>query len=111
MTSTNSLLQKANQAWKLKALYAAIAVSGVLMLFAQWRIASLTPNQFALAMLSGVAIGLGGLVASCLFIKCPTCGARWFWHAVSTKHSGSWLHWLESQESCPVCGAYSSDTA
>jgi hypothetical protein len=109
--SSNSLLRKSNQAWKLQAMFLAISVSAVLMIFAKWQIDALTPESFTAVMLSGVAIGLSGLAFACLTIKCPHCETRWLWRAVSKQHSGNWLHWLQSQESCPACGAYSREAA
>jgi len=111
MISSNSLLHRANQAWKLRAMYLLMAAGGALMIFAKWQIHSLTPKHFAFFMLSGVGIALGSLVLACFAIGCPSCGSRWLWQAVSTKHSGSWLQWFLSQDACPTCGAFPRDAA
>jgi predicted RNA-binding Zn-ribbon protein involved in translation (DUF1610 family) len=92
-------------------MYVAVVASGIVMIFAQWQNDALTTDQFALAMLSAMVIGLGAFVFGCTAIKCPKCGERWLWRAVRTRSSGSWLHWLQSQDRCPACGAYGRDAA
>ena len=47
-----------------------------------------------------------GTLAACISIRCPTCGSRWFWRAMSTQPSGNWLNWLVAQKGCPKCGAF-----
>ena len=110
-SSSNPLLIKTRQTWKLRTMYLALGVSGILMIFAQWRIDALSADQFALVMLSAIVIGLGGLIFACSAISCPKCGARWLWRAVRTQPSGNWLHWLHSQDACPACGAYGRGAA
>ena len=92
-------------------MYFAFVVSGILMFFATWQIDSLTADQFALVMLSGVTVGLGGMILACVAISCPKCGARWLWQALRKQKSSNWLSWLHSQESCPACGAYKQGAA
>ena len=104
--SGESLMAKSHQAWKLHAMVAAMVASGALMAFAGWKIDGLTPDQFAFYMLSGVILGLGSMAVACLSIRCPNCGDRWLWRAVSKRDSGIWLAWLESQKSCPACGEF-----
>lgn len=52
----------------------------------------------------GVLIGVSCIVFSCISIRCPVCGARWFWLAVSRKHGVGGIDWFLSQQVCPVCG-------
>ena len=110
-SSRDSLLSKANQVWKLRAMYGAVAVSAILMIIATWQIDAFTAEQFALVMLSGIVIGIGGLILACVAISCPKCGSRWLWRALRTQQSGTWLHWLQTQDACPACGAYGRGAA
>ena len=59
----------------------------------------LTPSDLALlSMLDGV-----GLVYLCGAIRCPDCGARWFWLMASTR-TGDPLHWNMMSDRFTSCG-------
>ncbi len=69
------------------------------------------PAELFLVNLGGSSIiGLLGFVFACANIKCPECGAKWFWLAVSEKGFRKWLFWLISLEVCPDCGEPKNDS-
>ena len=104
-SSSGSLLKRTNQAWKLRIMYGGLVVAGALMVLGQSMSESLTTEQVVAITLSGVLVGLASFAFACLGIRCPKCKSRWLWRAVSTEQSGEWLLSLQSQQSCPACGA------
>jgi len=51
----------------------------------------------------GIAVGISSFILLCASIRCPQCGARWMWLAVSKKKSDIWQQWLLGLNKCPVC--------
>jgi hypothetical protein len=99
--SPNAVVAKSGQDWKIHVFFAASMIGGVLMLCG---LRIHTNAGFLVCMLSGVLLELGSLAAVCLAVRCPRCGARWFWMAVSSQKSDQWLKWLYAQSECPKCG-------
>ncbi len=104
MTRKDSVLYCTGQAWKFWVMPIGVVISALLIFGAQWLIGSLPAGWFPIITLSGCLVGLVSFVFPCIAIKCPVCGARWFWLAVSKKHSTNWFNWLMTQSSCPACG-------
>jgi hypothetical protein len=99
----NSVISRTGQTWKVCVAFAAMLVAGGGMVYAQWRIHSLSAEQFLLTMLGSVALAFTGLAFAFLFVRCPRCRARWFWMAVRTQPSATWLTWLTTLPRCPTC--------
>lgn len=55
-------------------------------------------------VLVSVIFGLGALVFGSLAVRCPDCGARWVWIAISERDHNEWLPWLLTLAACPKCG-------
>lgn len=55
------------------------------------------------AVLVGMGMAFAVLVTAALGIRCPKCGSKWFWHAISTQNAGSWYWWLLQETKCPQC--------
>ena len=110
LISEQSVLRRAGQAWKLQVAFVGLLIAGVLMVWAQLKITSLTAEQFTFLTLAGVAMALVSLFGACIAIRCPSCGSKWLWQAVRNKHSNSWLAWLLEQKACPTCGARGAAT-
>lgn len=65
-------------------------------------------------VLFGLLIGLSGIAFSCLAIRCPECGQRWYWQSLkrSIKESKfGWVKRLFSQTECQSCGYGHADAA
>jgi hypothetical protein len=65
-------------------------------------VSSSAVTQFALAT-AGIVIALGAGIYAATSIRCPKCGARWVWLAVSKSHASSWMATLLGRDKCPVC--------
>jgi DNA-directed RNA polymerase subunit RPC12/RpoP len=100
----------AAQRWKLWLAFAAVVVSGALMWFDAWFSSALKLQRYAPTLI-GTGLGLVALVAACLAVRCPSCGKRLLWHALSTMPSHAWLEWLLSETTCPRCGYSSAGAA
>jgi hypothetical protein len=98
--SRNSILYRTGQAWKLRSLLGAY-VAAVMAFADQWLRDS---RWFLPVMCLATLVAAVSLAIPWWGIKCPTCGARWFWLAISKRHAEGWKHWLSSQSTCPVCG-------
>jgi len=106
-------LTRSHQRWKLYAGFvpvAAAAVSFVAGLLAFGKCDSLAHAQCATAtrgsalMLAGTGLGVAGFIWLCLSVRCPKCGTRVIWWAMSKKASGAWLAATVSLQTCPKCG-------
>ena len=97
-----SYLKASGQLWKLGVFFACplVALSLIIGAFTAF------PNHEQLAIimvLSGVLLGLLGLVWASLAITCRQCKARLFWLAVKSQAQSNWMAWLLSLERCPKC--------
>lgn len=100
----SSILKRTNQWWKLVSMILGVVLSIIIPL------ASLLSNADKIIVAILVAIGgvfsLIGLFIGCFCARCPNCGAKWIWMAISRNASSS-VHWMArllSLEECPRCG-------
>jgi hypothetical protein len=100
MISKDSIVYRTGQLWKLRSL-SGVYVSAAIMIGAQWFRDS---NWFQPIVYFGTLVAAASLAIPGWGIRCPRCGARWFWLAISQKHTENWYKWLTSQSTCPVCG-------
>jgi len=104
MIKKNSVLHCTGQAWKFWGMCIVMWISAVIGIWALWIKDSLPARFFPLMMLAEFVLLFGSLVFGCVAIKCPACGARWLWLAVSKKLKSDWFGWLFAQTKCLVCG-------
>lgn len=98
----NSILYDTGQAWKFWVMIYGNLLC-VLFISMDFLISESLLEEYHLPLLwIGVFIWFISTAFACITIKCPVCGARWFWLAISRKHDLGWFNWLFSQE-CPVC--------
>jgi hypothetical protein len=99
----NSIIKKTNQWWKLMLAFGLMVAGGLLV---GWlaNVPDLGEVQsgFQLLLLGFLFTG-AGLVFPCVAIRCPNCGARWFWQGISGKGANQWLAWLLGRSVCPTC--------
>lgn len=106
-------LSRTHQTWKVVASLGLLAAAGAC--FVLWFSAFADCNgpvfSYCAAadrgvafMLSGTGLGLVGLVWASLSVRCPVCGTRIIWWAMSKKAAGVWLTAVRSLEACPKCG-------
>src|SRR4051812_6626365 len=103
MIKYDSVFYCTRQVWKLWVMYVGAFIAIPLMAATEWFKGSLPGRYHALLMLCGGLLALGSLAFPCIAIKCPVCGARWFWLAVNGKRAGRGVRWLFAQTACPVC--------
>jgi len=60
-------------------------------------------DEALLLILISLAAQMMAGVFACISIRCPKCGLRWVWHAVSNKDMNQWIPWVLSFEECPKC--------
>jgi hypothetical protein len=100
-----SILKRSGQWWKALASLGAMGV-GLLAFFVGLHLEGETTPLYSLSglvTLIGLLVGLSGIGFALTSIRCPSCGARWVWLAVSQHSPDGWLGWLLDQSNCPVC--------
>jgi predicted RNA-binding Zn-ribbon protein involved in translation (DUF1610 family) len=107
--ASNHVPLLAAQRWKLWLAFAVILAAGAFMWFDAWFSTVLQLPRYVPTLI-GTSLGLVALLVACLSIRCPSCGKRFVWHALSTMPSHSWLEWLLVESTCPKCGFQSSRT-
>lgn len=103
MNRDESILYRTGQKWKFWLMPLCVWVGIAMMLIASWLKDRLETSWLLGAIFFAALMILGGFVLPAIIIKCPNCGARWFWLAVTKQQSKNWFRWL-FQTGCPVCG-------
>lgn len=66
---------------------------------------SITTDSWLVKLqLPAALLALAGFVFLCMAIKCPNCGAKWIWMAVSGKLGSRSLDSVADLSACRVCG-------
>jgi endogenous inhibitor of DNA gyrase (YacG/DUF329 family) len=99
-----SLLSSSGQLWKLYLSLILIILGGVLLLVAGMNTEQLTPGSGFLLVFGAFSLMAIGLLGGGLSVRCPKCGAKLLWKAISEAPASRWLHWLVTLSECPVCG-------
>ena len=99
-----NVISKTRQSWKFTTMFVVLVLSGISMAYGQMNIDTLSNESFFYFVAGGAFVGLLSFIFACVSIKCPNCGAKWFWSAVSGNGGDKWLFWLKSLSSCPTCG-------
>lgn len=97
---SRNLVLTTGQAPKLIVIFAALAALG---LGAMWAGQGVWTDRLLLWVVLP-PLAMLGVLAAAIAIRCPVCGMRWVWHAISKLHSNKWLPWLIDLEACPGCG-------
>lgn len=96
-----TLLEQSGQRWKFSLLVWGTMVGFGFML-AGMLLLSIAHAYLAL-VLGGLVLGVASFVFASLSIRCPRCGQRWFWRAVSTRNTNDWYSAL-TKSKCDRCG-------
>jgi hypothetical protein len=105
----DSLLYHTGQAWKYWMHIWSTLVGVFLAFLAIWFGGVSPTGYYMLLLLAGLTITVIGIVFAVFSIKCPNCGARWYWSAVTKKHEIGGINWFLTLKACPVCGATGKD--
>jgi hypothetical protein len=92
----SSVISKSGQMWKCNLALLVMAPGSLLIIVGvvSWSL---------YVFLSGILLGVCGLLFTCFALKCPACKARWYWMAISSQAAGKWARWLFLQTECPRC--------
>jgi len=96
----HSVVTKSGQLWKLHVSFVLIVAGGISMFWGQSHIETYLGGWL---LTGGMATVFAAFAFACAGIRCPSCGAKWFWLAISAQPSNQWTHWLLSQPACPIC--------
>jgi hypothetical protein len=98
-----SFVSSSGQSWKVYLPMVAELIGVAMIIFEVVRLKQghdMRPAVF----LTGMAIGIAAFVFPCLAVRCPNCGLRLYWYAVSKTGSDEWFKWVSSLTRCPECG-------
>jgi hypothetical protein len=98
----DSILYKTGQAWKFWFMPFGVAVGIIPFLEAEQIKDSGQNHLFIVFLLLSICIEIISLVLPATMIRCPRCGARWYWLAIARQNNGSWYDRLFSRN-CPIC--------
>ena len=101
MERKESVIRISQQMWKIWLGYVIGLVGGVIVVATAIYRGELPPATEVLLMLIGGLLVLGAQAFPCVAIKCPACGAKWYWIALTKKS----MRWFWSQSECPECGS------
>ena len=90
-------IKTSEQDWKLFACIIGVLIGGGVMLY------GVRGDKSVAFILSAIAMEIAVGIFACTSIRCPDCGLRWVWYAVSKTDMNQWLTWLVSFERCPGC--------
>jgi hypothetical protein len=99
----SSVIVRSGQRWKALILLCGFLLSAFFLIagFALFSEEGVTP---ALCL---VLLGAGTFACSMLFacssIRCPHCGARWIWIAITRADAVNWIFFLVAQRVCQTC--------
>jgi hypothetical protein len=103
MIRSESALFRTGQVWKFWLMPIGTILGAVILLWTEAHKNSLSGSEFFMALIFSVLVEAISLIFPIIGIRCPRCGARWLWIAVSRSGNDKWFHQL-FQTSCPSCG-------
>ena len=104
MIGAHSILRVTGQMWKFWILPVGSLATATIILGAFILLPTPRNGWYLATIVLGLIVGMISFVFPTVFIRCPVCGTRWLWLAVSKKHDTGWFDWLVTQTRCAVCG-------
>jgi len=99
----HSVIGRTGQAGKAVVALGGLLLGGAISLLPLPQLAA-TSTPAALLKFGAALFSLGCFFYGCRAIRCPACGARWVWDAVSGRAVNAWLASLLRTPNCPGCG-------
>ena len=103
MNRRDSIVYCSGQAWKLWVMILGVPIVVPLIAWTGSLEDTLPLSYRFMLTFLATLLAVGVLAFPCLTIRCPVCGARWFWIAIRKKHDVEGFQWLFTRLSCPVC--------
>jgi hypothetical protein len=94
------ILVRSGQRWKMRLFSLLLLGSGGAMI---WGLTHLNAAYGVPLLMGGTLGALLSLVFASLAIRCPSCGAKWFWHAISQLDQSQWLFAVQHMTECHRC--------
>jgi hypothetical protein len=92
-----SLMRATGQMWKLNVGTGAFVIGAILLGF------GLLPKVNFEFLFAALATQLLGIAFCSVAIRCPKCGAKWYWYALR-REQPTYARWLCAQTECRSCG-------
>jgi DNA-directed RNA polymerase subunit RPC12/RpoP len=102
VSDVTNVIGRSGQGWKFSIGCLAVAGVALLVLVASGPLDG--ADAAALAAVAAVAASVVVALVLTLVVRCPDCGVRWIWFAVSRQDSHAWIGWLRTLQACPGCG-------
>lgn len=99
-----SMIKKTGQWWKARLGFYIMIFGGLLMSVGEYLPWFVEHDAAQFMQVSGMLIGLLGMIFLFIAIRCPYCKARWIWiFASKRKVVQRWGGGLFAHETCPEC--------
>lgn len=98
-----SVIAISKQSWKLFVSFVGALICFCIMVYGIGRHLNDKSDLALMLDLYGLAGTICSAIFGCLFIRCPKCGLRWLWYAVTKQNINGWFPWLVTLQQCPNC--------
>jgi hypothetical protein len=88
---------------RIVAAYGLLILGGILTYVSSSEWIDIPDSLWPVVLLSGLALTFVSFVGLCLFVRCPRCRVRLFWHAASEDAHPHGLNGLLLATKCPFC--------
>jgi Na+/melibiose symporter-like transporter len=99
-----SVVVKSGQGWKALTVVGGSIVSAVCFFAGLALLGGKQPAIAVWLVLLGIGMFACSMLFACAFIRCPHCGTRWVWLAVTRSDAVEWVSSVMSQGVCRACG-------
>jgi hypothetical protein len=99
-----SVLVRSGQGWKALTFLIGSVLSALSLLTGLMLISGKQATLALYLLVLGPGIFIWSLLFACSAIRCPYCGARWVWVAISRSPAADWISLLFAQRVCNACG-------
>nr|WDE41602.1 hypothetical protein [uncultured bacterium] len=97
----NNFIKSTNQIWKIVLSLSIMVFLGFVLIFNQWFGEGI--DLFAGKLWPVTLVGVIATIWGCFSVKCPNCGTKLLYYAISKIEHNSWITWLFTFRQCPEC--------
>ena len=99
-----TVIIRTGQGWKAIIAFGGLTLGAVVSLCGPVLSRQSSSDFGVLVQMGGAVFGLVAFFFGCRSIRCPSCGSRWVWEAISRHSANRWLSALLTKAACPACG-------